>query len=89
MSPLANPNPVCVCRVRYLRRVPGLAEERGLGGEKSEVVALVVQAAVAAAHAVAAGHGRRDHRVDGHGEVVRGRCSERRGLFFNLVQSGG
>lgn len=70
------------CRVRYLGRMSGLAEERGLGCEKSEVVALVVQAAVATAHAVAAGHGGREHRVDSHGEVVKGRRSERRSRFW-------
>lgn len=49
----------------------GLAEERGLGGEEGEVFALVIQAAVAAAHAVAAGHGGGEHRVDSHGELLR------------------
>lgn len=48
-----------------------LAEERGLGREESEVFALVVQAAVPAAHAVAAGHGGGQYRIDGHGEVRR------------------
>lgn len=49
----------------------GLAEERGLGGEESEVLAFVVQAAVPAAHAVTAGHGGSQHCADGHGEVFQ------------------
>lgn len=55
---------------RYLSRLPWLAEERGLGSEEGEVFTLVVQAAVPAAHAVAAGHGRAHHCVDSHGEVL-------------------
>lgn len=50
----------------------GFAEERGLGGEESEVLALVIQAAVPAAHAVAAGHGGGHHCTDSHGEVYKG-----------------
>lgn len=49
--------------------MPRLAEERGLGCEESEVLALVIQAAVPTAHAVTAGHGGGQHCVDGHGEV--------------------
>lgn len=51
--------------------MPGLAEERGLGCEESEVFALVIQAAVPAAHAVTAGHGGGEHCIDSHGEVQR------------------
>lgn len=51
--------------------MPGLAEERGLGCEESVVFALVIQAAVPTAHAVTAGHGGGQHRVDSHGEVRR------------------
>lgn len=49
----------------------GLAEERGLGGEEGEVFAIVIQAAVAAAHTVAAGHGGGEHRVDSHEELLK------------------
>lgn len=59
--------------IQYLSCLPGLAEERGLGCEEGEVFALVVQAAVSAAHAVTAGHGGGDHCVDSHGEVQRQR----------------
>ena len=53
----------------YLRCMLGLAEERGLGCEESEVFALIVQAAVPAAHTVTASHGGGQHCVDSHGEV--------------------
>lgn len=56
-------------KVLYLNGMPGFAEERRLGREESEVFVLIVQAAVAAAHAVTAGHGRGRLRVDSHGEV--------------------
>lgn len=44
----------------------GSVEERSLGGEETKILALVIQAAVPAAHAVATGHGGGRHRVDGH-----------------------
>lgn len=59
--------------IQYLNGLPGLAEERGLGCEEREVFALIIQAAVSAAHAVTAGHGGGDHCVDSHGEVQRQR----------------
>ena len=40
----------------YLNQLWGLAEEGGLCGEEGDVFALLVQTAVAAAHAVAARH---------------------------------
>lgn len=55
--------------ILYLSCMPGPAEERGLGCEESEVFALIIQAAVPAAHAVTAGHGGGQHRIDSHGEV--------------------
>lgn len=55
----------------YLSFTPGFAEERGLGCEEGEVFALVLQAAVPAAHAVTVGHGGGHHCVDSHGEVLR------------------
>lgn len=55
--------------VLYLSCLLGLAEERGLGCEESEVLALIIQAAVPTAHAVTAGHGGGQHCLDGHGEV--------------------
>lgn len=61
-----------VALILYLGCVLGLAaEERGLGREEGEVFALVIQAAVPAAHAVTAGHGGGQHCVDSHGEVQR------------------
>lgn len=51
--------------------MPGLAEERGLGCEESEVFVLIIQAAVPTAHAVTAGHGGGQHCIDSHGEVRR------------------
>lgn len=51
--------------------MPGFAEERGLGREEGEVFALVIQAAVPAAHAVTVGHGGGHPCVDSHGQVLR------------------
>lgn len=66
-----NPTAVSQVLVPYLHCVPGPAEERGLGGEESDVFTLIVQAAVPTTHAVTAGHGGGHHRTDGHGSVQR------------------
>lgn len=58
----------------YLCCMLGFAEERGLGSEESEVLALFIQAAVPAAHTVTAGHGGGHNCTDSHGEVLRNGC---------------
>lgn len=53
-----------------------LPEEGGLGGEEGEVIALLVQAAVPTAHAIAAGHLRGWIQFGGLPTRVSGRPNE-------------
>lgn len=62
---------VSVTLILYLSCMLGLAEERCLGCEESEVFALFIQAAIPAAHAVTACHGGGQHCIDSHEEVQR------------------
>lgn len=51
-------NPIHLAFIHYLRYLLSLwlPKEGGLGGEEGEVIALLIQAAVPTAHAIATGH---------------------------------